>query len=72
MSLSIEDLKTMRDALVRARASGTRTVEYEGRRVTYATDPEMAAALADLERRISAMTRGSPRAIRIIGYKGIC
>ncbi len=41
-----------RDALLAARWRGVRTVEVEGRRVTYATDAEMAAAVADLERRI--------------------
>jgi hypothetical protein len=38
-----------------------RTVEIEGKRVTYATDAEMAAALTDLERRIAKATKGGRR-----------
>ena len=38
-----------------------RTVEVDGRRITYASDAEMAAALADLEKRIAATTTGTPR-----------
>jgi hypothetical protein len=37
------------------------TVEIEGRRVTYATDAEMAAAITDLERRIAAAANGGRR-----------
>ena len=36
------------DALLVARFRGVRTVEIEGRRVTFATDAEMAAAITDL------------------------
>ena len=43
----VADLEAMREALLAARFAGVRTVEYEGRRITYATDAEMAAALAD-------------------------
>jgi hypothetical protein len=32
-----------------------------GRRVTYATDAEMAAAITDLERRIAAAQDGGPK-----------
>lgn len=47
-----EEMIAQRDALLAARWRGVRTVEVEGRRVTYATDAEMAAAIADIERRI--------------------
>ncbi len=50
---SVPDLEAMREALLAARFAGVRTVEYEGRRVTYASDAEMATALADLERRMA-------------------
>ena len=39
----------------------TGTVEYDGKRITYATDGEMAAALADLERRIVLAEPGARR-----------
>ena len=51
-----------RDALLAARYRGVRTVETDGRRVTYATDAEMVAALTDLERRIAAANEGGPTA----------
>ncbi|HYN39762.1 MAG TPA: hypothetical protein VES39_10975, partial [Rhodospirillales bacterium] len=49
------------EALLAARYRGVHTVEYEGRRVTYATDAEMAAALADLEKRIATAESGPAR-----------
>ncbi len=46
--MTLEEMTAQRDALLAARYRGVRTVEYEGKRTTYATDAEMAAALADL------------------------
>jgi hypothetical protein len=46
------------EALLAARFRGVRTVEIEGRRVTYASDAEMAAAIMDLERRMAAVQDG--------------
>jgi hypothetical protein len=48
--MTLEELTAQRDALLAARYRGLRTVEIDGRRVTYATDNEMAAAITDLER----------------------
>ena len=59
--MTIEELTAQRDALLAARYRGVRTVETEGRRVTYATDAEMVAALTDLERRIAAANEGGRR-----------
>ncbi len=56
-----EEMIVQRDALLAARYRGVRTVEVEGRRITYATDAEMAAALADLEKRIALAEAGAPR-----------
>jgi hypothetical protein len=50
---ALEEMTTQRDALLTARFRGVRTVEIDGRRVTYASDTEMAAAITDLERRIA-------------------
>jgi hypothetical protein len=47
--VTLEETTAQRDALLSARYRGVRTVEIEGRRVTYATDAEMAAAITDLE-----------------------
>ncbi len=56
-----DELISRRDALLAARYRGVRTVEVDGRRITYATDAEMAAALADLEKRIAQTETGTPR-----------
>ncbi len=44
---------------------------YDGRRVSYATDAEMATALADLERRIAAARDGRVTQVRINSTKGV-
>ncbi len=54
-----------------ARYKGVHTVEYDGRRVTYATDMEMASALADLERRIAGLGGGRVSIVRIQSSKGV-
>ena len=56
--MTLEELTAQRDALLAARFRGVRTVEIDGRRVTYASDTEMAAAITDLERRIAAAEEG--------------
>jgi hypothetical protein len=63
-------LEIMREALLKARYAGVRTVEYDGRRITYATDAEMATALADLDRRIAAATAPRVTQVRISSSKG--
>ena len=64
-------LITWREALLRARYAGIRTVEYDGKRVTYGTDAEMATALADLERRIAANNGQRVTQVRINSNKGV-
>ncbi len=59
--MTLEELSTQREALLAARYRGVRTVEYDGKRITYATDAEMAAALADLEKRMAQAETGTPR-----------
>ena len=59
--MTLEEMTAQRDALLAARYRGVRTVEVDGRRITYATDAEMAAALADLEKRIAAAETGTLR-----------
>lgn len=56
----LAQLTGWRDALMAARYRGVRTVEYDGKRVTYATDGEMAAALADLDRSRPPAAAASP------------
>ena len=53
-----------------ARYQGVRTVEYDGKRITYASDGEMAAALADLNRQITGVA-GRISVVRIQSSKGL-
>lgn len=59
---ALADLIAMRDALERARFSGTRKVELGNSVLEYKSDAEMKAALVDLNRKIAAASApaGSP------------
>jgi hypothetical protein len=59
--MTLEEMNAQRDALLAARYRGVRTVEIDGRRITYASDSEMAAAITDLERRIALVGNGGRR-----------
>ena len=61
--MTLDQMIAQRDALMAARFRVVRTVEIEGRRITYASDAEMASALADLERRIEQAETGTRRRI---------
>ncbi len=67
----LAQLTAWREALLKARYAGIRTVEYDGKRVSYATDAEMATALADLERRITSTTTQRITQVRINSSKGV-
>jgi len=70
--MNVEEMTARRDALLAARYRGVRTVEIEGRRVTYASDAELAAAIADLERRLEQAAAGARRRIvRTTASKGL-
>ncbi|CAA7619016.1 phage head-tail joining protein [Magnetospirillum sp. SS-4] len=64
-----DQLLAWREALLRARYAGTRIVEYDGRKVEYRSDSEMASALADLERRLGTNARVTQ--VRINSSKGV-
>ena len=59
---TLAELVEMRDALERARFSGTRKLVYAGRETEFKSDAEMKRALLDLERKIAAAsgTTGAP------------
>lgn len=68
-------LEARLSALLKARASGVATVEFSAgngssRRVTYRSDQELAAAIADVERRLAALD-GRIHTIRIHTSKGL-
>jgi hypothetical protein len=67
----LAQLNAWRDALMAARYRGVRTVEYDGRRVTYASDGEMAAALADLNSKIADASSTRVSVVRIQSSKGV-
>lgn len=70
--MTLEELIAQREALLAARFRGVRTVEVDGRRVTYASHAEMAAAITDLERRIAAVQKGGrKRRILTSASKGL-
>jgi len=62
--MTLDDLKSRHTALLVARYSGTRSVSYDGKTVTYGTDAELAAAISDIERRIAKAARGAGRILR--------
>ena len=66
----LAQLTAWRDALMAARYRGVRTVEYDGKRITYPSDGEMAAALADLNRQIAGATERIS-VVRIQSSKGL-
>jgi hypothetical protein len=70
--MTLEEMTAQRDTLLAARYRGIRTVEIDGRRITYASDAEMAAAITDLERRIAATQEGGrKRRILTSASKGL-
>ena len=62
--MTLDDLKSRHSALLTARYSGTRSVSYDGKTLTYGTDAELAAAIFDIERRIAKAERGAGRISR--------
>ena len=62
--MTLDDLKSRHTALLVARYSGTRSVSYDGKTVTYGTDAELAAAIGDIERRIAKLERDAGRILR--------
>jgi hypothetical protein len=62
--MTLDDLKFGHSALLAARYSGTRSVSYDGKTVTYGTDAELAAAISDIERRIAKLERSAGRVLR--------
>lgn len=69
---STEDLTGWRDALIKARLSGVRRVrDQNGELVEYATDAEMAHAIAAAEGLIAKATRTPPTTLRFCTSKGL-
>lgn len=70
--MTIDEMKSRHEALLAARWRGVRSIDVEGRRITYATDAEMASAITDLEKRIAVLESGKPRRrVLTSGSKGL-
>jgi hypothetical protein len=55
----------------RSTGGSHRGAGHDGKRVTYGTDAEMAAALADLDRKIAAASGSHVAVVRIASSKGV-
>ncbi|GGE96214.1 hypothetical protein H1W37_17695 [Stappia taiwanensis] len=68
---TLAELATRLEALRKIRAGGRRAIDSDGSKVEYRSDGELAAAIADLERQISAHS-GKPaaRVVYINSSKG--
>jgi hypothetical protein len=69
--MTLDELKSRHSALLGARYSGTRSASYDGKTITYGTDAELAAAIADIERRIGALEKTSRRILRPYAVKDL-
>ena len=69
--MTLDELKSRHSALLGARYSGTRSVSYDGKTITYGTDAELAAAIGDIERKIATIERGAGRILRPYALKDL-
>jgi hypothetical protein len=70
-ALSLTELQSLRDELVRALARGERRVrDANGEEVEYASKAEQSRALAHIESRIAALQSAGPNVIRFQTSKG--
>ena len=68
---TLATLQTQLANLREVRASGRRSVAYQNGRVEFRSDEELAAAIADIERRIAALQGGRPHTIVVYTSKGL-
>lgn len=67
----IVTLEAQLERLRNARAIGVRSVEFHGRKTEFMGDAELAAAIADIERRIAAASgRKTPRIVNVRSNSG--
>lgn len=72
MALTVSELQTARDGLLRARAQGVRAFrDQNGETAEFKSDGEMARALAALDAEIAAATRARPSTIYFSTTKGL-
>jgi hypothetical protein len=72
MMATLSELQSRLDTLRAARAGGVQDVRTsDGRQLTYKTDGQMAAAIADLERQIAALTTTPVTTVLVTASKGL-
>ena len=69
--MDLERMQALLTALQEARFAGLRSVSYDGKTVTYGSDAELAAAIADIERRIAVLEKTSRRVLRPYAVKDL-
>jgi len=52
--MTLAEMQVLLSALLAMRFGGVKSITYDGRQISYASDAELAAAIFDLERRIAA------------------
>jgi len=52
--MTLGEMQALLAALLSMRFSGVRSMNYDGKQITYGSDAELATAIFDLERRIAA------------------
>lgn len=71
MAVDLDELVTLRDALLRARAKGVRELRMGNEVVRYGDDAEMASAIADLDARIRRASSTRPATVSFSTSKGL-
>jgi hypothetical protein len=71
--MTLEEMQALLSALLGMRFGGVRSITYDGRQISYASDAELASAIQDLERRIAAAdsTRSRSRVSRPFASKDL-
>lgn len=59
MAIDLSELTAMRDALIRARAKGVRSLQLNGERVEFVSDGDFARRIAALDAEIAAQQGGA-------------
>jgi hypothetical protein len=71
--MTLEEMQALLSALLGMRFGGVRSITYDGRQISYASDAELASAIQDLERRIAAAdtTKSRSRVSRSFASKDL-
>lgn len=70
-ALTLSELETMRENLVRARLGGLREVrDQNGEAVTYKSDREMQSAIASIDSEIARLQSNTVKQVRFTTTKG--